>query len=44
VTKFLLNMVKKGQLEINTEDEIVRETLVARGGELVHPRIKSLLG
>jgi len=43
VTKFLLNMIKSGKLEINTEDEIVRETLVARGGHVTHPRILSLL-
>lgn len=43
ITKFLLNMVKKGVLEINTEDEIVRETLLARGGQVVNPRISSLV-
>jgi NAD(P) transhydrogenase subunit alpha len=43
ITKFLLNMVKKGVLEINTEDEIVRETLLAQGGQVVNSRIISLL-
>lgn len=44
VTKFLLNMIKKGELEINTGDEIVRETLVTRDREIVLPRIRELLG
>lgn len=43
VVKFLNNMVKQGQVLINTEDEIIRETLVARGGQVVHPRLQSLL-
>jgi NAD(P) transhydrogenase subunit alpha len=43
ITKFLLNMVKKGAMELNTEDEIVRETLLTQGGIVVNPRISSLL-
>jgi NAD(P) transhydrogenase subunit alpha len=43
VVKFLSNMVKQGQVFLNTEDEIIRETLVARGGQVVHPRLQSLL-
>ena len=43
IAAFLRNMVSKdGQFNINTGDEIVRETLVARGGELVHPKVKAL--
>jgi NAD(P) transhydrogenase subunit alpha len=44
ITTFLLNMLKQGRLELNLDDEIVRETLVARGGQVVHPRVRSLLG
>lgn len=44
VTKFLLNMVSDGQLNLNLEDEIVRETLVCRDGEVVHDRIREILG
>ncbi|MDZ4849824.1 MAG: Re/Si-specific NAD(P)(+) transhydrogenase subunit alpha [Pirellulaceae bacterium] len=44
VTKFLLNLVKKGQVEMNMEDEIIRETLVTKGGEVVLPRVRELLG
>ncbi len=44
VANFLLNMVKDGALALAAEDEIVTETLVARDGAVVHPRVKSLLG
>jgi NAD(P) transhydrogenase subunit alpha len=43
-TTFLLNLVSDGAIQLDTEDEIVRETLVTRGGEVVHPRIRDLLG
>ena len=39
ITAFLLNMVKEGTIEISLDDEIVRETLVIRNGEIVHPRV-----
>ncbi|MBC8875839.1 MAG: Re/Si-specific NAD(P)(+) transhydrogenase subunit alpha [Planctomycetes bacterium] len=44
VAKFLLNMVKDGKIELNLEDEIVRETLVAHDGEVANPRLRELLG
>jgi len=44
VTAFLLNLVKKGELILNLEDPIIRDTLLARGGQLVNPRIRDLLG
>ena len=44
ITRFLLNMVKSGQLAMNLEDEIVRETCVAHGGQVAHPKIRELLG
>ncbi len=44
VTAFLLNLVKKGELVMNLEDPIIRDTLVTRGGEVVSPRIRELLG
>ena len=31
VTRFLLNLVKNGQIDLNLEDVIIRETLVCRG-------------
>jgi NAD(P) transhydrogenase subunit alpha len=44
ISTFLLNMIKDGQLNLNLEDEIVRETLVTRDGAVVHPRVLELLG
>ncbi len=43
VVKFLLNMVKDGQLNLNMEDEIVRDTLVARDGQIANQRVRDLL-
>ena len=42
VTKFLQNMVKSGQATINMEDEIVRETMVTRDGQVVHPKLQTV--
>jgi NAD(P) transhydrogenase subunit alpha len=44
IATFLKNMVKDGQLVIDLADEITRETLVTRGGEVVNPRVLALLG
>lgn len=43
ITTFLKNMVKDGALNLNMEDEIIRDTMITRGGEIVSPRIKELL-
>ena len=40
--KYLID--KEGRLALNREDEIVRETLVTFGGEVVHPRLRELMG
>jgi H+-translocating NAD(P) transhydrogenase subunit alpha len=40
--KYLVN--KDGNLALNRDDEIVRETLVTHEGEVVHPRVRELLG
>ncbi len=44
VTTFLTHLVKDKQLAIAADDEITRETLVTRDGQVVHERIKGLLG
>ena len=44
VTTFLTHLVKDSQLTLAMDDEITRETLVAREGQVVHERIKELLG
>lgn len=44
IATFLKNMVTKdGQLNIDIADEITRESLVTRGGEVVNPRVQALL-
>jgi NAD(P) transhydrogenase subunit alpha len=37
---FLLHIVKKGELQLNMEDEIIRETLMTRGGEIANARVR----
>jgi NAD(P) transhydrogenase subunit alpha len=44
ITSFFLHMVKQGKLNLDLQDEITAETLVARGGEVVHPRVREALG
>jgi len=40
MTAFLTHLIKDQKLNLNLEDEIVRETLVTRGGEIVNPRVR----
>jgi len=40
VSAFLQYLVKDGKLQINLEDEIVRDTLLTRGGEVVNARVR----
>jgi NAD(P) transhydrogenase subunit alpha len=44
VAAFLLHVGKGGMLAQDDSDEITRETLVARGGEVVHTRVRAALG
>ena len=41
---FLLHLVKDGVFRLDLGDEITRETLVTRDGDVVHPRIREALG
>jgi len=41
---FLLHLVKDGNLLLDSGDEITRETLVAHGGDVVHPWVRAALG
>ena len=43
LAEFLKNMVKNGELCLDLTDEIVRETLVARGGHVVHSKVLPLI-
>ncbi|PYT75087.1 MAG: Re/Si-specific NAD(P)(+) transhydrogenase subunit alpha [Acidobacteria bacterium] len=40
LSAFLLHLVKEGKLQLNLDDEIVRETLLTKDGEVVNPRIR----
>jgi NAD(P) transhydrogenase subunit alpha len=40
LTAFLLLLVKEGKLQIDTKDEIIRETLLTQGGEVVNTRLR----
>jgi NAD(P) transhydrogenase subunit alpha len=37
-------MVKEGQLNVDMEDEVIAGTVVARGGEVVHPMVLEAMG
>ncbi len=40
ISAFLLHLLKDGRLNLNLEDEIIRETLVTRDGEIVNRRVR----
>jgi NAD(P) transhydrogenase subunit alpha len=43
LTAFLLHLVKEGKLVLNLDDEITRETLFTRDGEIVNQRVREFL-
>ncbi len=44
ISTFLLHLVKDKKIPLDMSDEITRETLLTRGGKVVHPRIREALG
>ncbi|HEY1462385.1 MAG TPA: Re/Si-specific NAD(P)(+) transhydrogenase subunit alpha [Terriglobales bacterium] len=42
LTTFLLNLVKEGGVRPETEDDIIRDTLLTRGGEVLNQRVREL--
>jgi len=44
IANFLIHIAGKGSINFSSEDEILRETLVAHEGRVVHARVKELLG
>jgi NAD(P) transhydrogenase subunit alpha len=44
IASFMKYLIKEGKLTLDRRDEIVRETLVTLDGEVVHPRVRELLG
>ncbi len=43
VTALLLHLVADGKIQLDADDEITRESLVARGGEITHPKLRELV-
>lgn len=41
---FVRHLIREGSLVIDPDDEITRETLVTHNGEVVHQRVRDLLG
>jgi len=44
LTAFLQLLVKDGKLNLNLQDEIIRETLLTRGGEVANARVREFFG
>ena len=44
IVAFLQNLVKDGELLLNMEDQIIRDTLVTHQGEVLNSQIRELLG
>jgi NAD(P) transhydrogenase subunit alpha len=44
ISTFLQHLVKGGLPDVSLDDEICRDTLVARGGQLVHPKVRERAG
>mgnify|MGYP000975577475 CR=1 FL=1 len=44
ITTFLLLLAKKGQVELDLEDEIIRDTMITHGGNVVNERVCEALG
>ncbi len=40
VSAFLAYMVKEGKPQLNMQDEIIRETMISHGGEIVNARVR----
>ena len=44
IETFLVHLVRDGKLELDLNDEITRGTLMCEGGEVVHTRLRDILG
>ncbi len=44
VTAFLLHLVREQKLQLNLDDEIIRETLVTHGAAVVNQRVREFFG
>jgi NAD(P) transhydrogenase subunit alpha len=43
ISTFLLHLIKDRRIQLNLADEITRDTLLTRDGELVNARLRELL-
>ena len=43
VSNLLLLLVKEGEIDLNMDDEVVRETLFTRDGEVANARVREIL-
>ncbi len=43
ISTFTLNLFKEGQLNLNLEDEIIKDTLICKDGEIVNQRVRDTL-
>lgn len=44
VTAFLLHLIREQKLQLNLDDEIIRETLVTHAGSVVNQRVREFFG
>ncbi|MFH1754835.1 MAG: Re/Si-specific NAD(P)(+) transhydrogenase subunit alpha [Candidatus Latescibacterota bacterium] len=44
IKTFLMNMIKEGKLHFDMDDEIIRDTMVTRDGDIVNSHVRKLLG
>jgi NAD(P) transhydrogenase subunit alpha len=44
LTSFLTNLVKEGRVRSPESDDIIRDTLLTQGGEVVNARVREMLG
>ena len=44
ISTFLLHLTKEGKVTVDPDDQIARDTLVASGGDVVHPMVREALG
>ena len=44
LANFVQNMTKNAELQTASDDEIVRDSMLTRGGEIVAPRVREALG
>ncbi len=44
ISAFLLHVTKEGKVTVDPDDQIARDTLVASGGDVVHPTVRAAMG